>query len=682
MGTFFNFFLTKILAARYGSLLLFLSLGFTVSDNTEPVLSVAFMDKSVNPGDDFYLYATGNWIKNNPVPEQYSRFSSFEKLQDINQRQIRELLENAANNRDGSNPVRKILGTFYSTGMDTSVIESGGFSALKNEFIKIETVRTIPDVQKQIAYFHTIGVNTLFYIYPGQDMKNTSQVITQLSQGGICLPDRDYYTGEDPRPKEIRQAYLDHIIEIFTLADEEKKIADMYARKVIEIETRLANASLTAIEQRAPERVYNKTDMKGLEALCPGFDWNTYFSHIGVLPKEINIRQVDFFREVSKMMNEIPVNDWKIYLKWNLLNESADYLGKKMAASHFKFYGTILTGTLKQPDRWKKVLAVSNTILGEAVGQLYVEKYFPPDAKKKMLRLVSDLKEALASHINILPWMSDETKQYAIEKLNAVTLKIGYPDKWKDYTGLELNAASYVTNVFLVKKFNFRRELSRVDKPADRLRWGMPPQTINAYYSIPSNEIIFPAGILQPPFFDMYADDAANYGAIGSVIGHELTHGFDDQGCRFDKSGNLNNWWKKEDAEKFENLAGLVVDHFEKFTLLDSLHVNGRLTLSENIADLGGLAVSLTALKKVMKNQPQGSIDGFTPLQRFFISYAQLWKLSIRDKELIRRIKEDFHATSEARVNGIVYNFPEFYDAFGITSGKRFISSENRIKIW
>ncbi len=657
-------------------------LGLSVSDVTEPVIGLSFIDKSVHIGDDFYLFANGNWIKNNPVPEQYSRFSSFEKLQDINLKQIHGLLENAAKNTNHSNLTHKLLGDFYTSGMDTAKIELQKFSPLKTEFIKIESIRTISEVQSCIAYFHTIGVNSLFYIYAAPDMKNTGQVIAQLSQGGICLPDRDYYTGVDIHSREIQKAYKAHIVEIFTLAYEEKKSAEGYATKIIEIEQRLANASLTAIEQRIPERIYNKTDLKGLETICPGFDWKVYFSNIGITPNEINIRQVDFFKEISKMIKEIPINDWKIYFKWNLLNESANYLGRKLEESNFKFYNTLLTGSTKQPERWKKVLSVSNSLLGEAVGRLYVEKYFSSDAKQKMVSLVVNIKEALSEHIAQLKWMSDNTKKQALEKLHAITLKIGYPDKWKDYTGLDLSKDSYITNIFQIKKYNFKLELSRIDKPIDRSRWSTAPQTINAYYSIASNEMIFPAGILQPPFFDVKADDAANYGAIGAVIGHEMTHGFDDQGCRFDTYGNLNNWWKSMDADQFDKLAGSLITHFDNYIVHDSLHINGRLTLSENIADLGGLSISLTALKNLLKNNPQKDIDGYTPIQRFFIAYAQLWKLTIREKELTRRMKEDIHATSEARVNGIVYNLSEFYEAFGIASGKRFIAPQNRIKIW
>lgn len=649
---------------------------------TEPVLSPAFMDKTIKPGDDFYKYANGTWIKNNPIPEQYSRYSSFEKLQELNLKQLRYLFENVVNLPENNSIIHKKIGNFYNSGIDSAKIEAIGISLIKKELVKISEIKTIKEVQLQIALFHTIGVNSLFYILPGQDKKNSSMIITQLNQGGLGLPNRDYYSGEDSRSTEVRNKYLSYITRMFEISGTNTESAKKIAHTVIKIETRLANASLTLLEQRNPERIYNKTDLRTLQKSYPNINWTDYFTAIDLDPKEINIRQVDFFKEINTLMKEIPVNEWISYLKWNLLNESAEYLNNDFVNLKFSFYSTFLSGNIKIQERWKRVLNTSSTLLGEAVGQLYVEKYFPPEAKKKITILVKNLKDALGEHIKKLSWMSDSTKKQALDKLSAMTLKIGYPDIWKDYSGLEIGTESYITNVFLIKKFNFKNELSRINKSVDRSRWSMSPQTINAYYSVSLNEITFPAGILQPPFFDINADDAVNYGAIGVVIGHEMTHGFDEQGRKYDKSGNLGNWWKDEDSEKFGALAGIIIDKFNEYVLLDSLHVNGTLTLSENIADLGGITIALTALNKSLLNSHQKEIDGFTPIQRFFIAYAQLWKLNIRETELIRRIKEDVHATSEARVNGIVYNIPEFYEAFGLTSGKRYIAADKRITIW
>lgn len=653
-----------------------------LNTDNEPVLSIAFMDKTVNPGDDFYKFANGSWIKNNPIPEEYSRYSSFEKLQDLNFAQLKGLFENTDTKPENKISIQMEIAEFYSSGMDSIKIQTLGITPLKKDLEKISGIKTISELLAQIANFHTKGVNSLFYIFPGQDKKNSNNVIAQLSQGGLGLPNRDYYTGEDANSIEVRKMYTNYITKLLELSGESSTVAKKNAQCILKIETRLANASLTVIEQRNPERIYNKTDLKTLQNTYPNINWTDYFNTLGILPQDINVRQIDFFKEVNLMLKEIPISDWIPYLKWNLLNESADYLSNDFVTQKFSFFNTYLTGNTQIQERWKRVVNTTSTLFGEAVGKIYVEKYFPPDAKKKMTQLVMNLKEALGEHIQKLTWMSDSTKKHALEKLKAMTLKIGYPDTWKDYSTLDIGSESYITNVFIIKKFNFQNNIKRINKSVDRTRWSTSPQTINAYYSVSLNEIIFPAGILQPPFFDMNVDDAVNYGSIGTVIGHEMTHGFDELGKKYDKSGNLSNWWKDADTEKFGILTGMITEKFSEYILLDTLNVNGLLTLSENIADLGGIAISLSALKTSLKNSPQKEIDGLSPLQRFFLAYAQLWKINIRNTELIRRIKEDVHAPSEVRVNGIVYNFPEFYDAFNIKSGKRVIPPDKRITIW
>ncbi len=652
----------------------------------EPAIDTANMDKTVNPGADFYSYVNGNWIKKHPVPDEFSRYSAFDVLQDKNYTDLKSILEeSAADTKAAAGSETKQTGDFYASGMDSTKIEKDGITPLKGEFDMIDKIKTNDDLQKEIAHMHRNGIYPLFYVYAAQDEKNSEMIIANLFQGGIGLPDRDYYLSTDARSKEIREAYKKHVASMFELMGDDKTIAEKAAKTVFDIELKLATASLTRLELRDPIANYNKYTPEELKTKYKGYDWAKYFEGIGLAkPGDINVGQPKFFEKQAKLIGEVKIEDWKIYLRWNLIHSEAPYLSSKFVEENFNFYSKSLSGKTKMQPRWKRILNATNDALGEAVGKVFVSKYFPAESKTKMLELVNNLKASLKERIQNLSWMTDVTKKQAIAKLDAMTVKIGYPDKWRDYSKLVVNRDSYVKNMMAADKFNFEFMISKVNKPVDRTEWHMSPQTVNAYYSPNMNEIVFPAAILQPPFFSKDADDAVNYGAIGVVIGHEMTHGFDDQGRLYDKFGNLNDWWTKEDSVNFAKQTAILIEQYNNFKILDTLHVDGELTLGENIADVGGVIVAMNALKSVIKKDGEPKqIDGFTPYQRFFMSFAQVWRMSIRDKELMRRLKEDVHSPGNARVNAVLPNIPEFYEAFGIkASDKLFLSVEKRAKIW
>lgn len=659
---------------------------FSCSKQVEPPLNPANMDLSVKPGDDFFQYANGTWIRNNPIPDEYSRYGAFEQLTEQNYKDLVKLLTDAAEDEtaeEGS--IKQKIGDFYKTGMDTVQIEELGITPLNADLERINNILTIVDVQREVAIMQTYGIFPLFRIFAYPDEKNSKMMIVQLSQGGLGLPDRDYYLDKDKRSTELREEYVKHIAMMLKLAGDPADEALKAADKIMALETRLAKASMTRLERRDPHATYNKMSLKKLSRLSRYYGWGTYFSLIGLPePGDINVRQPDFFKEISRMMKDVTIGDWKLYLKWNLINRSADYLSSDFVNQDFHFYGNVLSGRKSIQPRWKRVLRSENRALGEAVGQLYVEKYFPPAAKERMLDLVANLKSALGERIKKLDWMGEATKEQALKKLKVMNVKIGYPDKWIDYTNCQIKDDSYIQNMRRANQFDFHRNMDKTGKPVDPDEWQMNPQTVNAYYSPTRNEIVFPAAILQPPFFNMAADDAVNYGAIGMVIGHEMTHGFDDQGRNYDADGNLRDWWTKDDEEKFKARSQVLVDQYDNFTVLDSLHVNGKLTLGENIADLGGLNVAYDALQKSMEGKPRPAlIDGFTPEQRFFLSLAQVWRQNIRDKELMRRLREDVHSPGQFRVNGPMANMAQFYAAFNIgDDNNMYIPEDKRAKIW
>ena len=569
--------------------------------------------------------------------------------------------------------------------MNTETINKQGITPLKPFFEKIDAITNKEDLIKTVAFFNTYGFSIFFEFYGSGDKRNSAMNIANIYQGGLDLPDESYYKSDDARSQEIRAKYIELITNLMTEANltENADYAKM-AQTIFGIEKKFAEASNTRLENRDPEKTYNKKTIQEWQEMTPGFDWKLFIDALGYSDiKEINIAQPHFVVEMGKIVTEISIEDWKNFLKWKIINNTANFIGDKYEKFSFDFYGKALSGNEKQEERWKRVLSKTSSALSEAIGQVYVAKHFPPAAKERMVTMSKNLIKAMGERIDNLKWMADETKQKAHEKLSTLIVKVGYPDKWRDYSKLTITKDSYVMNVLNAKKFNKEYDLQKIGTPVDKAEWHMPPQMVNAYYSPTTNEMAFPAAILQPPFFFIDADDAVNYGAIGVVIGHEMTHGFDDKGRMYDKNGNLSEWWTENDKNEFTKRTQLLINQYNNFGVFDSLHVDGELTLGENIADFGGLSISLHALKASWNGEEPAAIDGFTTLQRYFLSYAQLWRQNIRDKELMRRLKEDVHSPGEFRVNGAVFNVPEFYDAFKIKETEPlYIAPEKRPTIW
>jgi putative endopeptidase len=652
-----------------------------------PAFDVQNMDTTIKPGNDFFAYTNGKWLINNPIPADKNSKDAFDELFERNRENIREIIIDAANAKEpveGSN--KQKIGTFFKSGMDTAKIGEQGIKPLKVFFDKIGAIKSIDDVQLTGAFFQSYSINPFFYLFSNQDSKNSNNVIAQCYQAGLGLPERDYYFNNDESTKKIREKYLIHLTKMFELMKDEPAVAEKNAETVMGMETQLAKASFTNVENQDPQKTYNKFDVEGLNKLTQNIKWAAYFTQTGYPDlKEVNIYQPGFFKELGNMMKSVSVDDWKTFLRWQLINSTASLLSKDFENQNFDFYYTTLSGQEKMEPRWKLVLDATSGSLGEAIGQLYVEKYFPPVAKERMTALVMNLKTSLKQRIENLAWMGPQTKQEALAKLDNMRVKVGYPNKWRDYSALEITPDSYVMNVLNSHAFEFKYTMNKVGKPVDREEWGMTPQTVNAGYYPNKNEIVFPAGILQPPFFNLDADDAVNYGAIGMVIGHEMTHGFDNHGRQFDKDGNLRDWWTKDDSKAFEDRAAMLIDQYNHFEVLDSAFVNGKLTLGENIADLGGATISFNAYKLSLagKETPR-PIDGFADTQRFFLSYAQIWRTNMRDAELRKRVKTDEHSPAKVRINGVVYNMPEFYAAFpSVKLGdKLFRGADQRPVIW
>ena len=651
-------------------------------EKTAPAISLADLNTTIDPGVDFNEYANGGWKKLNKLPADRARFGSFDKLAELAEKQLNELVKETASKKNEKGSIADKTATLFNLGMDSVKLEKQGFTPLAPYFTEIANIKTMEDVELEIGKFHNYGFSALFGFYGSADAKNSSKVIAQLSQGGIGMPDRDYYVNDDARSKELRAKYEVYIGKILNLLGDDEATVKKSVLTIMSLETRLAKASMTRLEQRDPHKTYNKMSTTELSALSPSFNWNRYFVSQGVGdPGEINIGQPLFIKEISAVIKEVPVEDWKVYLRWNLINQSASYLSGDFVNTKFDFYGKVMSGVEKMRPRWKRVLGVTSGAMSEAIGQLYVAKYFPAEAKQRMIKLVENLRISLGERIKNLEWMGADTKIKALEKLQAVNVKIGYPDKWRDYSGLEINDDSYVQNVIRSNQFETVFNYAKINKPVDKTQWYMSPQTVNAYYSPDMNEIVFPAAILQPPFFFLNGDDAVNYGAIGVVIGHELSHGFDDQGRKYDKVGNLTDWWTAEDSKRFDERTKVLADQFSSYIVIDSLHADGKLSLGENIADLGGLNISYQAFK--LANKEINKIDGFTPDQRFYLAYSHVWAQNIRDKEIIRRTKEDPHSLGNLRVIGPLKNIPEFYAAFNIKPGQpMYLDEAKRVKIW
>lgn len=649
----------------------------------EATLDVSLIDTTVNPAEDFYHFANNGWMAANPLPDDESRFGSFDMLGKETNKKVNELVVelSKASHEKGSDEQK--IGSFYAQGMDTAKINKLGLTPLKPEFDRIDAIANLADVNAQIAHFHLNGIGTLFGFYGSADAKNSDMNIAHLTQGGLGM-NRDYYVEAGERNEMLREEYVKHVTAMFELSGVSADEAKDKAVRIMALETRLAKASMTLLERRDPHKTYNKKDLAGVKKIASNLDWDGYFKAMELGdPGDINVGQPDFFAEVNKMLTDVDIDTWKDYFRWNLLDNTANYLNKEFVDQNFKFYGTIMTGSEVMRPRWRRVLASTNGALGEVIGKKFVEKHFPPAAKERMVTLVENLRTALGQRIEALEWMSDETKTKALDKLATMNVKIGYPDKWDDFSALEVEDDAYVLNVLRSRKFQRHKNLEEIGKPVDKDEWFFPPQTVNAYYAPSLNEVCFPAAILQPPFFYLNGDDAINYGAIGAVIGHEMTHGFDDKGRLFDKEGNLNEWWTKEDAERFQKRTQVLVNQFNEFTIIDDLKANGELSLGENIADLGGLNISHTAFMNASKEKEQPTVDGYTPEQRFFLSWARVWAQNIREAEMIRLTKEDVHSLGVNRVNGPLKNIEAFHKAFDIKEGDAmYLPKQERALIW
>jgi len=644
------------------------------------------IDRSVNPANDFYRFAVGGWLAANPVPAEYPRWGSFNELLEKNMSDLHSILEGAAANTGKSRtPNVQKIGDFYASAMDSASAEQEGTKPLAGEFSRIASVASPEDIPAVVAHLHVCLANPMFNFYVNQDAKNSSEVIAQIRQGGLGLPDRDYYTKEDDHSREIRSEYLRHVRKLLELAGDDSAAADAGAKTVMAIETRLAKASMTRVEQRDPNATYHRMSVSELSDLAPAFGWKAYFAAIGKpSPGPLNVEQPSFFKEESDMMKDVPVADWKTYLRWHVLNAAAPWLNSAFVMEDFRFRGAVMTGAKQIQPRWKRAIRVTDRNLGEALGMQYVKKYFPPSAKARALEMVENLRVAFRERLKTRTWMSDDTRAKALDKLAAFKVKIGYPEKWRDYSALTIDRGPFIANLMRAGEFEFKRELDEIGQPVDRTKWGMTPPTVNAYYNPQLNEIVFPAGILQPPFFDPDADDAVNYGGMGAVIGHEMTHGFDDEGNKFDADGNLKDWWQPVDRIAFDARAQLLEHQYSECVVIDTVHANGKLTLGENIADLGGLTIAFAAFRKSQEGKPAPPlIDGFTPEQRFFLAWAQIWRQNYRDQELRRLVILDPHAVSSLRVNCPLSDMPEFQQAFGLKSGDPMVRSEAlRAKIW
>ena len=648
-------------------------------------INPANMDTTVAAGTDFYEYACGGWIKNNPLKPEYARFGTFDQLLENNQEQLRVLIEELSATPHEAGSVAGKIGALYAMGLDSTKLNADGVAPIKEELAAINALATKSDVSKMVATLHKEGMAPFFALFVDADEKNSAMNIVQLYQAGIGMGDRDYYLLEDEGSAKMRDAYRAYINKLFTLAGSSPEQADAAVDAVMKIEKAIAEISYGREDLRDSQKNYNKLAFEDFKQIESPLDWDVYFESMGLAGlKELDAKQINFYKDMNKALQNTTVDEQKYYLAFNLLSAAAPYLSDDFVDADFEFYGKVMSGKQEQQPRWKRSLNTVNGALGEAVGEMYVEKYFPASSKEKMLTLVGNLQTALSERINGLEWMSDTTKAKAQEKLAAFTVKIGYPDKWRDYSGLEIKDDSYWANVRRSNIFDMAYQLADVDKPVDKSRWHMNPQTVNAYYNPTTNEICFPAAILQPPFFNPDADDAVNYGAIGVVIGHEMTHGFDDQGRNYDKDGNLIDWWTAEDAVRFKERADKLVDQYDQIIVIDTLHANGRFTLGENIADHGGLLVAHQAYLNSLKGkETPAPIDGFTNEQRFFLGYATLWGQNIRPEEIRRRTKIDPHSLGKWRVNAALRNIAPFYAAFDIKEGDpMFMAPADRVVIW
>lgn len=665
----------------------FLLISLMTTSCTKPLTSgidLTNLDTTAVAGTDFYQYACGGWMEKNPLTGEYSRFGSFDKLAENNRKQLRDLIEEIAAKPNAHASVEQKIGDLFNLAMDSTKLNKDGISPIKAALEKIAALKSVDEIKAYLPQMMVEGLSPYFAVYIDADPMSSNDYLVQTYQGGISLGQRDYYLDEDAHTKEIRTKYKEHVVKMFQLAGFTEPQSTQNMEAVMNIETRLAKAAYDNVKLRDPHTNYNKMSIDEAQKLVPGIQWKSFLDALGMKNlKEISISQKESAQEVGNIINTEPVASQIAYLQWKLIDGTASYLSDDINNQNFEFFGKVLSGKKEQSPRWKRAVSNVDGVLGEAVGQMYVQKYFPAAAKERMLKLVGNLQESLKERINNLAWMGDSTKIKAIDKLNTFHVKIGYPDKWRSYEKLDIKKDSYWENMARANRFEHDYMVAKLGKPVDKDEWLMTPQTVNAYYNPSTNEICFPAGILQYPFFDMNADDAFNYGAIGVVIGHEMTHGFDDQGCQFDKEGNLKNWWTENDKKHFDLRAKVMADFFDAIEVAPGVHGNGKFTLGENIADHGGLQVSFQAFKNATKDAPLSTKDGFTPEQRFFLAYSNVWAGNIRPEEILVLTKSDPHSLGKWRVNGALPHIAAWYDAFGIkTSDKMYVAPEKRVSIW
>ena len=664
------------------SIVLILAAGLMARADASWGFSLTNLDKSCKPCDDFYKFAMGSWMQSNPIPAEYPSWGTFTELRDHNLTALRSILETASSSTAPAGSNERKISDFYASCMDTAAVDAAGLKPLAAELAAIDAIKDRAGVDAQIARMHRQNIGAIFELGSIPDFKDSTHYIADVSQGGLGMPDRDYYTRDDERSRKLRTDYVQHVAKVLELAGDPPEKAAAESKSVMDIETALAKASRTNVALRDPEKNYNKLTLAEMKTLTPDWSWEPYLQSVGAPSlNAANIGQPDFFKEVNHQLTATSIADWKIYFRWHLLRAYAPSLPDNFVQENFNFYGKTLSGTKEIQPRWKRCVQATNANLGEALGEVYVNKYFPPAAKARAKEMVNNLIAALRSDIPTLSWMGTETKNQAIGKLESFTVKIGYPDKWRDYSKLSVDRASYNLNVQRGRVFEEARQLAKIGRPVDRLEWGMTPPTVNAYYNPTFNEIVFPAGILQPPFYDPKADDAVNYGGMGAVIGHEISHGFDDQGSRFDGQGNLRDWWTANDRKSFDEHAGCVVKQFDGYEVEPGLHQNGKLVLGESIGDLGGLAIAYAAYEKSIEGKRPAAIDGFTPEQRFFLGWAQVWGTNTRPEFARLQTNTNPHPLPQFRANGPISNMEAFAKAFDCKKGDAMVR-EQPCKIW
>jgi putative endopeptidase len=649
-------------------------------------LDPANIDTTCAPCKDFFKFANGGWLRRSEIPGDLPRWGSFNELQEQNYAALEQVLTEAARNASSArDPNTRKLGTFYGSCMDSTAVESAGITPLKEDLDQIAAIQDRRGIENVIARLHRVGIPAAFSFRSNPDAKKSTRTIAEVYQAGLGMPDRDYYTRSDSTAQKTRREYVEHVARMLQLAGQDSASAAGSAGAIMRLETALANASMTREQQRDPESLYHLATVAGLQKMAPGLGWAGYWKQLGVGDiREINVAQPQFVRAVDSLLGAAPLSDWKAYLRWNVIANSAPALSSPFVKESFRFNSTVLRGVGEMRPRWKRCLAFTDQALGEILGQAYVRKHFTPEAKARALEMVHNIRAELKGRLSSLSWMSQGTKQKAYAKLESIINKIGYPDTWRDYSRLEARPGPFVTNLLLANEFEARRDWRKIARPTDRSEWGMTPPTVNASYNPLYNAISFPAGIMQPPFFDPKADDAVNYGGMGAVIGHEITHGFDDEGRQFDSQGNLSGWWTEADTKEFNRRAGVVEKQFDGYVAVDSLHVNGKLTLGENIADLGGLLISHGAYRRSLAGKPEPRrIDGFTGDQRFFLAWAQIWRTKARPEFTRLMVNVDPHAPPEFRTIGPLSNIPAFARAFGCKPGDPMVRPESeRAQIW